>query len=258
MCLITFAYHVHPDYPLILVANRDEVRHRPTKSLHRWEDADIIGGRDLEKGGTWLGVTSTGRFAAVTNVRNPMEKEKERSRGDIVTGFLQTDQPDEFLARMNEERERYGGYNLLCGDEKELFYVTNQDRIEKHPLAPGVYGLSNATLDTPWPKVVKAKERLSSLISNHAPFRADDFFAFMSDREKAKKEELPDTGVGEELEKELSSLFIHMEYYGTRSQTFLLLEKNGTVTIEERTFEKNNALGPRTKMTWNTRAVPAE
>lgn len=258
MCLITFAYHVHPDYPLILVANRDEERNRPTETLHRWKDKDIIGGRDLEKGGTWLGVTPNGRFAAVTNVRNPREKKKDRSRGEIVTGYLEAKDPSAYLALMNEEKEAYNGYNLLCGDAQELFYVTNQDDIDKHPLTPGIYGLSNASLDTPWPKVVKAKKQLSALLSEAAPFRPDDFFTFMTDSEKAKKEELPNTGVGEELERELSPLFITMDHYGTRSQTFLLIRKDGTITIEERTFDKNQRSGPRTKMTWNTKLVAAE
>lgn len=235
MCLILFAYQVHPNYPLIMAANRDEFYERPTAPAAFWEEEPLVlAGRDLEKGGTWMGVTRTGRFAAITNYRAPGQNRADmKSRGFLVSDYLTgTQDPNAYLQAVQQEREAYNGFNLLVGDTKSLYYYSPiLDEIKKVP--PGIHGLSNAVLDTPWPKVRKGSERLEQALS-HKTIEETNLLSILSDSEEAPEEELPETGVGKEWEKLLSSLFIESDKYGTRSSTILTIHHDQNVMFTEK------------------------
>ncbi|RSL33402.1 NRDE family protein [Salibacterium salarium] len=248
MCLIICGFHAHKDFPLIIAANRDEFHARPTQSLHRWPESPIIAGRDKDKGGTWMGVTESGRFAAVTNVRNPMEKPSKKSRGDIVKGYLETTDPESFLENCNKNKNHFGGYNFIGGSLEHLVFSTNQNSQSEMRLNAGIYGLSNAYLDTPWPKVVKAKARFTHILEDTPNLTCDPFFNMLTDTTEAKADALPNTGVEKTLEQKLSPLFINMDGYGTRAQTVLMVSKDGKVIIEEKTYREKGILNQRTRI----------
>lgn len=239
MCLINFHFQGHPIYKLIVVANRDEQYARPTANAEFWEDNPIIlAGRDLKQMGTWFGITKTGRFAALTNYRDPSLPETGRfSRGDIVRQFLSEDvEPVTFIRKLAKNRELYAGYNVIVGNSERLFHYNNVlDEMNK--ITPGTHSLSNHTLDTPWPKVVKGKQKLEDYVRmNPNEIQLNPLFKIVSDRTIAEDKELPHTGVGVEMERLLSPLFIKMPSYGTRSSTVLLIDKDDNVTFVERTF----------------------
>lgn len=239
MCLILFAYQVHPEIPLLVAANRDEFYRRPTKSAHFWEDMpDILAGRDLEKNGTWMGITKSGRFAGLTNYRDPHETtEGKRSRGELVSQYLtfQSTEKD-FLLQLEQKRQLYPGYNLLFGQKNELYYYSNVNR-EMKRLQPGIYGLSNHFLNTDWPKVKKGKEGLKRIISQNKDNPVADLFQLLQDSVQAPDHLLPQTGVSLEWERILSPLFIKSEEYGTRSSTILLM-RNGKTEFYERVYSE--------------------
>lgn len=239
MCLINFQFKKHHTYQLIVVANRDEEYDRPTKEAHFWEDdPTILGGRDLKQMGTWLGVSKSGRFAAITNFRNPTLPVAPKSRGEIVTDFLSTHhEPLQFIEQLKESRQQYGGYNVLLGN-RDVFYHYNNIFDETNEIEPGTYSLSNSTLNTPWPKVKKGRSELEKILSTKdSQFDIESLFGMVYDQEKAPLEELPDTGVGNELEHLLSPMFIQMPNYGTRCSTIVLIDKNNHFTFVERTYK---------------------
>lgn len=240
MCIIFIAYRYHPNYNLITAANRDEFYKRPAEPAHFWDDhPSILAGRDLEQMGTWMGVTRTGRFSALTNYRNPSEFEKtdKKSRGHIVRDFLAGDEtPFNFLKKLQQERLHYKGFNLFVSDGDSLMYYSNIGNEIKH-LEPGIYGLSNDQLDTPWPKVEKGRQQLKQLLKsglNH-----ERLFAILADQEPAPEKELPQTGIPLELEKTLSSIFIKSPDYGTRCSTVLTIDQDQYVRFIEKTFGPN-------------------
>lgn len=237
MCLILLAYRQHPDYALVVAANRDEFYERPSLPAHLWEDApEVLAGRDLRAGGTWLGVTRTGRFAAVTNVREPGQPEAPRSRGELPQAFLLSTTPSaHYAARI--EHNAYAGFNLLHWDGETLYYSSN--RAPARPLPPGIYGLSNASLDSPWPKVETGVKALERALSREDLGEA--LLDLLEDRGQPPDEALPDTGVGLELERLLAPCFIRSERYGTRASTALLLGADGHGELIERNFD---ARGP--------------
>ena len=237
MCVIFFAYRVHPRYPLVLLANRDEFYERPTAPAAAWDDApEVFAGRDLVHGGTWLGVTKAGRFAAVTNYRDPQAPRGRLSRGALVGDFLRASTPPEdYLAAVRSRADDYSGFNLLVGEiaaagSRLAYYSNRQDEIIT--LAPGIYGLSNHLLDTPWPKVEKGKRALRSLLAADAPDK-ERLFAILADRTLARDEDLPETGIGYEREKLLSSIFIETPVYGTRSSSLVTVDENLQIKLEE-------------------------
>ncbi|MFB5661738.1 NRDE family protein [Alteribacillus sp. HJP-4] len=237
MCLIVLGVQAHPSFPIIVVSNRDEFYERPTERLHRWSNSPVMAGRDLKKGGTWMGASIYGDFAAVTNIRNPDEKTALWSRGALVKDFLEDSCKNYFFKEAEADREKYGGFNLIAGEGEKLYYLTNQDNETRKLLGPGVYGLSNARLDTPWPKVKKAKQRFKRVLSGMgADLLIDDLFDVLSDKTEAAEELLPVTGVSLELEKALSPMFINFEGYGTRVQTIYALNKHGEAVLIERSF----------------------
>lgn len=238
MCLIVFAWKVVPGIPLLAAANRDEFYERPAAPAAWWEDqAHIYAGRDLQGGGTWMGVTREGRFAAITNIRAPSEKrDAAPSRGEIVAGYLSgIAAPQQFVDDIASRAGQYNGFNLLVGNREELVWYSNgspDDARNGKPLPPGVYGLSNGSLDSPWPKVVRTKAQFSSLLCQGAP--EDAYFEMLADTSQAPDCRLPSTGVSLEWERILSSVCIESPMYGTRSSTVVRLPGSGTPVLRER------------------------
>lgn len=233
MCLIVIGWQAHPDFPLVVAANRDEFYARPTALAARWPDhPQVVGGRDLEAGGTWLGITETGRFAAVTNVREPGTPKGSRSRGELPRDFLLGDKSaGDYLAGI--DGSAYSGFNLLVCDGDSLWYGSNRDGAPR-PLPPGAYGLSNHFLDTPWPKLVAARQRFTSALKSLP--ETEEFFGILADDEVVADEHLPQTGVSLEWERRLSAIFVRSEDYGTRASTVLILDRHGRIRLEERSF----------------------
>jgi len=237
MCLILLAYKEHPDYPFIFAANRDEFYERPSQAADFWkEQPDILGGLDLRDGGTWLGMTRSGRFAALTNFRDPVAvKTGAPSRGELVSRFLQVEaSPGQYLSYLEDNKERFNGFSMIFGRIDELFYYCNRDR--GGPLAPGIHGLSNALLDVPWPKVRRGKQEIAALLKREPAPRADSLFRVLADQSKPQDVDLPQTGIGLDWERLLSPLFITSPVYGTCSATVIVADRHGSVTFEERTF----------------------
>jgi uncharacterized protein with NRDE domain len=241
MCLIALAHRVHPDFPLVVAANRDEFYARPTAPAAFWEDQPaILAGRDLECMGTWLGVTRAGRFAAVTNYRDPADaRSGAESRGTLVSRFLGgTMSAEKFFADIAAQGDAYRGFNLLASDGNELYCYSNRDGAPRR-LDPGLYGLSNHLLDTPWPKVRRVRERLREAL-NPAP-APEPLFSLLADTDFPADAELPQTGVGPERERMLSAARIVSESYGTRCSTVVLQGAGGRVQFAERTYGPEGA-----------------
>jgi len=229
MCLIALAYKVHPRFPLIVAANRDEFLERPTKPLHVWEDAPhILAGRDELGGGTWLGVSKAGRFAAITNYRDLRRAEVPGpSRGALVKHVLQHE-----LGGL--DTSQYAGFNLLHGYYHSLFYHSNITG-ENSALEPGIHGLSNHLLNSPWPKVERAKAALSEVLRSEAP-SVEQLFDLLADGTPAPDHALPDTGIGLPWERVLSSIHIRAASYGTRCSSVLLVDGHGVARFAERSY----------------------
>ncbi|MGM8211416.1 NRDE family protein [Virgibacillus sp. W0430] len=238
MCLIHFQLHAHSNYKLILVANRDEFYDRPTAKAHFWTDfPNLLAGRDLQRMGTWLGITKAGRFAAITNYRDAMQMDSPRSRGEIVANYLKTDYtPVDYIEKLRYNRAQYSGFNLLVGTADSLYYYSNIEN-KMSFIRPGTHGLSNHLLNTPWPKVVKGKEKLKAYTTpKRVISQPKELFETISDTTEARDDDLPCTGVGQSLERKLSPQFIRMSNYGTRAMTILLVDKNDHVCFIEKTF----------------------
>jgi len=238
VCLINFHYNEHPTYKLIVAANRDEFYERPTAPADFWSDnPDIFAGRDLLHMGTWLGVTKSGRFAALTNYRDPLEISIDKqSRGDIVASFLsETVSPEGYLETLKRKKDDYAGFNILVGDFDSLYYFSNKQAEIKN-VSEGTHGLSNQFLNTAWPKVVKGRTKLRDYVLAHDIVDIDVLFDIISDADVAPDALLPNTGVGLDLERQLSPLFIKTPTYGTRSSSVLLIGHDQSITFVERTF----------------------
>lgn len=238
MCLIVFAWQVIPGVPLVAAGNRDEFFSRPTATAAWWADhPQVYAGRDLQDGGTWMGISREGRFAAITNVRDPSTKRTDApSRGALVADFLAAGAaPEAYIAALEAHASEYNGFNLLVGDKDKLVWYTNaatQDERNGKLLPPGVYGLSNGSLDSPWPKVVRTKAQFSSLICQGAP--EDAYFEMLTDTTRAPDCRLPKTGVSLEWERVLSAVCIQSPEYGTRTSTVVRLFGDGSAALEER------------------------
>lgn len=238
MCILLVAHDAHPCYRLVLAANRDEEYARPAAPAAFWEDAPhILAGRDLRDGGTWLGVTRSGRWAALTNFREPGRRRPDApSRGRLVAGFLRgAESPESYAGGCASGASAYNGFSLFCGDGRSLAFLSNRDGGPR-VLEPGIFGLSNGPLDTPWPKVELGKSGLEALLSTAPPLDESAIFGLLGDSSTPPDEDLPDTGVGLELERGLSPLFVALPGYGTRCSTLLALGRDGSVRFVERTF----------------------
>jgi uncharacterized protein with NRDE domain len=279
MCLILFAHHNHPHYKLVLAANRDEFYNRPTQPAHWWdskaqpnqkffrgpgggfskkppvaEGINLLAGKDLEAGGTWMGIGRQGKFAAITNYRGtklPLKRENTPSRGKLVTKFLQSDiTAEHYFKTLQQSGEQYNGFNLIFGSfgsTDQLYYYSNVNETHNpEPMEPGIYGLSNDVLDTPWPKVVTGKHHLtmeSMKSRNHSPNREaleKELFDLLADKKMAHMCEIQDTGIGKMKEWLLSPLFIKTPTYGTRSSSVLLIDHDNHVTFRERSYKPDS------------------
>lgn len=240
MCLIVFAWQVIPGLSLLAAANRDEFYERPALPAHWWADhPDVYAGRDLRGNGTWLGITRSGRFAALTNVRDPLSQRADApSRGALVSDFLTgSDSASDYIEALAPDADRYNGFNLLVCDGAQLIWFTNGDTEDPRnglPLPYGIYGLSNAFLDTPWPKVLRTKAELASLLCTAAP--ADAYFDMLTDPTRPSDCRLPYTGVPIEWERILSPVFIESPGYGTRCSTVVQLLQDGSAQLTEQQF----------------------
>jgi len=238
MCLIYIAHRVDPHYRLVVAANRDEYHARAAAPAAWWDDAPgVLAGRDLEAGGTWLGMSRGGRFAALTNFRDPARHDPAaRSRGVLVSGFLRTHRGAmEFLSGVAAEREHYNGFSLLVHDGEDLAFYSNRGGAPE-VVAPGVHGLSNHLLDTPWPKVEEGKLELLSMLARGSA-TPGTLLGLLDRREPVDDGRLPDTGVGRARERALSPRFIRGERYGTRCSTVILADAGGDVLFRERSFD---------------------
>jgi len=243
MCLILLALRAHPDYPLVIAANRDEYYQRPAAKAAFWQDhPHILAGRDLEGMGTWLGVTRAGRFAALTNFRDPRERKTDApTRGLLVSGFLTSAQePRAYLEAVATQAQHYNGFNLLAGDSDGVFYFSSRAG-EVEQVFPGIHGLSNHLLDTPWPKVARGKQRLQAALEDEPS--AEALLELLHDRQPAAEGELPDTGVGPDMERVLSPALIVSPQYGTRASTAVLFGRDGGVSFNERTVLRGGEIG---------------
>lgn len=233
MCLLAFHWQPQSDLPLQVWANRDEFMARPAQATHLWPEAQtVLAGRDLQGGGTWMGVTLHGRFAALTNVRDPSMPAAARSRGELAAAYLCGDlTAAAFAQQVHAERERYGGFNLLLADADTLWCVSSHQS-EPMEVAAGWHGLSNATLDAPWPKLRRLLDGAQALTEQqvHVP---QAHLALLADTTPAPDTELPNTGVGLAMERVLSPICIRTPAYGTRNSTWLRIARDGVYWHEQ-------------------------
>ncbi len=244
MCLIFLSLHQHLNYKLIVAANRDEFYARKTVAAEFWKDhPEIVGGKDLEARkpdgtcGTWMAMNKNGRIAMVTNYRDLKNlKSPAPSRGHLVTDFLLSDEsPEEYLKSIEPKANLYNGFNLIVGNAEELFYLSNyKDGIVK--IENGFHGLSNHLLDTPWPKVVRGKEKMK-LLFDPGKVQPEEILNALYDERQAPDDQLPDTGVGLERERMLSSMFIKSPNYGSRCSTMVTVDQNNNVEFTERVYD---------------------
>ncbi len=251
MCLILVAWRVHPRFPCVLAANRDEYFGRPSEEADWWPQGDILAGRDLQAGGTWLGVTRGGRFAALTNFRDPAAHRPDApSRGTLVSDFLSAAWPTaQGLRELARRGERCNAYNVLCSDGQTLGIYESTTR-ESRLLEPGLYALSNHLLDTPWPKVQRAKSRLNEALLTLP--NAAAMLELLRDSEPAPDEQLPLTGLSVELERMLSSAFVRGQDYGTRCSTVLTIDAAGAAVFAEWSWDAAGALSGLARYTFQT------
>lgn len=256
MCLILFAQGVHPDYPLVLAANRDESYARPTAAAGFWTDSPrIYAGRDLQQGGTWLGMTRDGRFGAVTNYRGGTGADSMRSRGELVLNYLSgQESPADYRDRISRAANSYSGFNLLFGSPAGLHFFSNRSS-RGGIIEPGVHGLSNHLLDTAWPKVERGKRRVAELLNARAQALIDGLFDVLAERTLAADGDLPETGVGLARERVLSPAFILSPGYGTRSSTVVLVDNKQQVTFVERRFAEGGEYTGTTTATFTLEAA---
>ncbi len=238
MCLIFISINNHPTYKLIIAANRDEFYNRKTAAADFWEDKpQILGGRDLEACGTWMAMTKTGRIGMITNYRDPQNiNPSAPSRGELVSNYLENGaQGLSYLNSIESKAKEYNGFNLIVGTQDELWYFSNyKNGIDK--LEPGLYGLSNHLLETPWPKIIRGKKKLAPLLKERI-IDAKNVFEILYDAQQAMDENLPNTGIGLEKERMLSSMFIKSPNYGSRCSTVVLIDHRNQVQLKERVYD---------------------
>lgn len=255
MCLIFLSINDHPKYKLIIAANRDEFYSRKTAAADYWNDhPEIVGGRDLEAMGTWMAMTKSGKIGMVTNYRDLKNLNPNApTRGLLVSDYLLNGyRSEEYLKEIHLKADQYNGFNLLVGELGDLYYYSNyQSKILK--LKAGTHGLSNALLDTPWPKVKKGKEKFASVIGKDM-IEADRLFQILQDEEIAPDDELPNTGLDLNRERALSAMFIKTPNYGSRSSTVVLVDHNNLVSYSERVFDLKTFEFKQNQFSWH---VPA-
>ncbi|MCB0755066.1 MAG: NRDE family protein [Flavobacteriales bacterium] len=239
MCLCLFAIDQHDEFPFVLLANRDEFRRRPAEKARFWEEhPNVLAGKDLQGNGTWLGISKGGRIAFLTNYRHPRYFNRQGpTRGTLVSEFLTSEQDALGYLNSIEKPEEFNGFNLVVGTYDQLFYYSNVEN-EPRPITVGYHGLSNAFLNTSWPKVDEGKKQLQEAIESDQ-LDSSVLFGILKDEHRPDPNRLPDTGVGQELEKLLSPKFINSKEYGTVCSTVVKVHRNGTVYFEERSFDSD-------------------
>lgn len=252
MCLILLAHQYSTQWPLVVAANRDEFYSRPAREAGFWtEDSltrDLLAGKDLTQGGSWLGMSRAGRFAAVTNIRDPSRSAPgSRSRGSLTVDFLSGSvSPMAYLESLRKQRADFSGFNLLVGNSESLGYL-NSDSGEMQELPQGIYGISNGKLDDPWPKVTRGKLLLKQMLDASSSVYTDDLLQIMTDKQTAAEHELPDTGITPELEKILSASFITNSErgYGTRCSTAIIVNAGGLIRFSEQNYSRDSSINSR-------------
>ncbi|AUA58110.1 Uncharacterized conserved protein [Achromobacter spanius] len=256
MCLAVLALHALPGIPVLIAANRDEFHARPTLPAAQWADAPgLYAGRDGLAGGTWMGVTAQGRFALVTNFREPGRYlAPAPSRGALVEDYLRgNDSPQAYLARTHESDQAYNGFNLIVGDTRQAWYLSNRDGPPR-PLAPGIYALSNHLLDTPWPKLARTKTAFTEVLGRTPQPDLPALFDALADRQTATDEDMPATGLPPDRERLLSSPFIVSPDYGTRSSSVLVLREGGAGQLDERRFAPDGMISGESRLAFSWQA----
>lgn len=253
MCLIALALDQHPAFPLVLATNRDEFHARPTEPMHWWPDRPVLAGRDGESGGTWLALQKSGAVALVTNFRSGRAETGKRSRGHIPLELLDRSISAAQLKELHQARVNYSGFNLIAGNRKGWFYCGSEDRVPCRSLHRGLYGLSNHLLQSDWPKVTLSRQLLAqSLVASGSDAESLHTMLIDAFRNDQKPEEhlLPDTGVGPELERFLSPLFIAGENYGTRATTVVTLDHRGEMQVSEQLYGPGGVSESRQTFSW--------
>jgi uncharacterized protein with NRDE domain len=239
MCLLLFALQSHSHYKLIVAANRDEFYNRPTAPAQWWKESPfLLAGQDVKEGGTWMGITRQGKFAAITNYRDDTPRNEDSpSRGFIVKDYLTENLATlDFLKKLERSASKFNGFNLVIGDINQIYFYSNrQEKIEL--LSPGLYGLSNGLLNTPWFKVTKGREKLRQILTRDGMLTRENLLDLLQDRAMAPEDRLPKTGVSKEWEKILSPIFIASPLYGTRSSTVLMVDRENQVLFVEITHK---------------------
>jgi len=240
MCVLFIAKNVSKQYPLIIIANRDEFYQRPTTAIKHWAKSPIIAGQDLEAGGTWLGITANGKVAALTNIRDPQRVNPDAiSRGNLVSHFLtSSDSTNAIKAQLLSSADSYNGYNLLFGDKEQL-QVFNSASRQFSTVGPGIHGLSNAQFNAPWPKVVLGKKLLTDYLTGNESIEGSALVAILQNSQQADDDSLPATGIPLDIERALSPLFIHNKArnYGTRCTSVLLFSASGAIDFHETSYD---------------------
>jgi len=258
VCLLVIAWRCHPRYRLVVAANRDEFHERPAAGLAPWDDhPDIVGGRDLQAGGAWLAVDVRGRFGVVTNFREFGRRRRSApSRGGLIPAYLTGGAaPADCLRSLETDAPGYAGFNLLLADARSLWYASNRADTFARELPPGIYGLSNEFLDTPWPKVIRVRAGFRALLDS--PAAADSralcagLFDLLADREPASPESLPPGDLSPEWARKLSAPFVLDAMYGTRCSTVVTIDESAVLTIAERRFGADGALTAETERVLN-------
>lgn len=264
MCLVLLAYRVHPSYPLVVAANRDEFFRRPTRQAAFWSVAPgnpgLLAGQDLSHGGTWLGLSRQGRFAAITNIRDPARSAGARSRGALTRDYLLAEEDaDHYLDRLAGSLADYGGFNLLLADRDRLFCLHS---LEGRPreLGPGIHGFSNGGPDSDWHKVAEGKRLLARLVENATSLDTDSLLALMADSDPAPDHQLPSTGLPLELERLLSARFIvnPARDYGTRCSTAIVLDQQGGARFCEQNYRPDGSIASRRIFQFDLAASPGQ
>jgi len=239
MCLCLFAIKQHEEFPFILLANRDEFRKRPSAKATFWKDEPhVLAGRDLQQMGTWLGINSSGNMAFLTNHRDMKTiKNDAPSRGHLVSDFLIENPKSGNYLHSIKAPHAYNGFNLVVGKFEDLHYFSNVEN-KVCSIGAGIHGLSNALLNTSWPKVDFGKKELQKTISANN-LKSETLFSILENTERPTDSQLPETGVGIELERMLSSRFINTQEYGTVCSTLIKIDRNNRCFFEERTFNSN-------------------
>lgn len=244
MCVIIFALRQHAQYPFIVAANRDEYFNRPTIVADYWPDLpEVIAGRDKQAGGTWMGLSRIGRFAAITNHYEPgHHNPRLQSRGELVSSFLVTDESlDEYSRLLDQNRQNYNGYGLIFGSFSHLRYQTNRDS-EIVDITEGVHGLSNHFLNTAWPRVEEGKQKLWEITQSKDQFEADQLFDILLDSNSSGTDHSEEyiSNYLQAIDPVRMPIFIRLKDYGTRSSSVVLVDLDGMVTFEERTFDPSS------------------